>query len=245
MLEDGRSPDHGLRRASRCGARGRQPLSKLRAGPSRRRALASAQLDQTLVGDWLLASGAAAELALILRAALDQQSMTQSKSVCATCTPVEDGDLARRLEAAAKRQGEEGWRPMLVLEIARSGDSELINSACTLLKLITHDQPLCHGILVLNDLSCDEIGQELRYPMRDLMRELLDTGAPIKLPNSRLDLSSATFASTTRMSEEAKAAFNVDLVSRTVDFASGAHRKAAAELAARRGLLNWLFGSRM
>jgi hypothetical protein len=40
----------------------------------------------------------------------------------------------------------------------------------------------------------------------------------------------AMFASTIRQSQEAKAVFNVDLVCKTVDFASGAHRMAAAEL---------------
>jgi len=276
---------------------------------------------------------------LVLRAALKQYE-PHSRSVFSTTTPVEGGDLAERLKAAANARGEEGWRPTLVLEITESGNSALVRSACTLLKGLTHDQPLCHGLIVLsssfavaelpddggrqrflrvgafshgeasahldanfkahlpekvatveavtavkerilplttlpkyvsafttavlgskseadflarmeawasefkaaarrdvrgadtkevNDRIRDKIGQERRFPMRDLMRELLDTGVPVQLPTASFDLSSSTFASTIRTSQEAKAVFHVDLVSKTVDFASGAHRKAAAE----------------
>jgi hypothetical protein len=297
-----------------------------------------------------------------LKAHILQEALIQykprSRSFYATSTPLEGKHLAERLKAAASARGEEGWRPTLVLEITESGDSALVRSACTLLKGLTHDQPLCHGLIVLsssfavaelpddggrqrflrvgafshgeasahldanfkahlpekvatveavaavkerilpltmlpkyvsafttamlgskseadflaraeawaseveaaarrdvkgadtkklNDLFRDDIGQEHRFPMRDLMRELLDTGAPVQLPTASFDLSSSAFASTIRTSQEAKAVFHVDLVSKTVDFASGAHRKAAAELLPPppAGLSGWLFGGRL
>eukprot|EP00962_Isochrysis_galbana_P057697 scaffold30169_cov96-Isochrysis_galbana.AAC.1 len=62
------------------------------------------------------------------------------------------------------------------------------------------------------------------------MRELLDTGAPVTLPSATFNVPSDMFATKIRKSQKAKAAFTVDLVSETVDFASAAHRKAAAEL---------------
>jgi hypothetical protein len=83
---------------------------------------------------------------------------------------------------------------------------------------------------VFNTLLRDETGKSPLFTTRDLMRELLDTGAPVKLPTARFNVPPAMFASTIRESKRAKAAFNVDLVSEMVDFASGAHRMAAAEL---------------
>jgi energy-coupling factor transporter ATP-binding protein EcfA2 len=279
--------------------------------------------------------------ALVLREALTQDA-PQTSSPYATSTPVEGNQLAKRLEAAAKARGEEGWRPTLVFEITQSGDGALIRSACALLKLLTHDQPLCHGLLVLsssfavaelpddggrqrflrvgafsrseasaklnanlkaylpegvatvaavqtvnerilplttlpkylgaftgemsgstseadflaraeawadkfqatarmdvegaaeinvfNTFLGDQTGKSPLFTTRDLMRELLETGAPVKLPNTRFNVPSNMFATKIRQSQEAKAVFNVDLVSKTVDFASGAHRMAAAEL---------------
>jgi hypothetical protein len=298
--------------------------------------------------------------ALVLRVALDQYKPLR-KSVHATSTPLKDGGLAERLKAAAdagcKKRGEKGWRPTLVLEIAQSGDKDLIKNACNLLKLITHDKALCHGILVLsssfavaelpededrqrflrvgafsrdeasahldanlkanlpvevatvaavaavkerilqlatlpkklggltaavlgseseedfqaraeawasefeasaltdvastdtdvlNTFIRDKTGKEHCFTMCDLMRELLDTSAPVRLPNARFDLPAARFACTIRTSLEAKKVFDVDLVSKTVDFASGAHRQAAAELLPQSsvGPLSWLFGGR-
>jgi hypothetical protein len=99
---------------------------------------------------------------------------------------------------------------------------------------------------VLNTLVRDKTGKERCFTMCDLMRELLDTGAPVRLPNARFDLPAAMFASTIRTSLEAKKVFDVDLVSKMVDFASGAHRQAAAELLPQSsvGPLRWLFGGR-
>jgi hypothetical protein len=265
----------------------------------------------------------------------------QNESYYATSTPVDGKHLAERLEAAANARGEEGWRPTLVLEISQSGDGELIRSACVLLKHITHDRPLCHGILVLsssfavaelpNDrrrqrflpvgaFSRDEAsayldakfttnlsakvanravvdavkerflqlttlpkdvgdftrvllgseseedfsaraeawmnkfeatarkdvkrtdtdalnifirnpaGTERCFIMRDLMRQLLNTGGPIELPEKAFDVPPEVFASAIRSSPAAKEVFHLDLVSLTVDFATGAHRKAAVEL---------------
>jgi len=310
----------------------------------------------------------------ILQEALIQYK-PQSRSFHAISTPLEGKHLAERLKAAASARGEEGWRPTLVLEITESGNSSLVRSACTLLKGLTHDQPLCHGLIVLsssfavaelpededrqrflrvgafsrdeasahldanlkanlpveiatvsavtavkertlqlstlpkklggltaavlgseseadflaraeawasdveaaareevdstdtdelNTFIRDKTGKERCFTTRDLMRELLDTGGPVKLPKkATYDVSSKKFASKIRASPAAKAAFNVDLVSKTVDFASGAHRKAAAELLPPppaelllpppaellppppAGLLGWLFGGRL
>jgi energy-coupling factor transporter ATP-binding protein EcfA2 len=293
----------------------------------------------------------------ILQEALIQYK-PQSRSFYATSTPLEGKHLAERLKAAASARGEEGWRPTLVLEITESGNSSLVRSACTLLKGLTHDQPLCHGLIVLsssfavaelpededrqrflrvgafsrdeasahldanlkanlpveiatvsavtavkertlqlstlpkklggltaavlgseseadflaraeawasdveaaarrdvegavtdalNTFIRDKSGKEHCFAVRDLMRELLDAGAPVRLPTARFNLSSSSFASTIRTSQEAKVVFHVDLVSKTVDFASGAHRKAAAELLPPppAGLLGWLFGGRL
>jgi len=65
---------------------------------------------------------------------------------------------------------------------------------------------------------------------RDLMRALLDASAPVKLPSAGYNVPARIFASKIRNSDEANATFDVDLVANTVDFASSAHRKAAAKL---------------
>jgi hypothetical protein len=309
--------------------------------------------------------------ALVLKTAL--KPYAPSKSWFATSKPLEDGDLAERLKVAADAGREEGraegWLPTLAFEITSSGDGTLIKNACTVLKELAADQPLCHGLLVLSSSFAvaeltddrdrqlflrvgefshgeasefldaqfkahvpDEIAtvaavttvkerilplttlpssvrrltQELVgstneadfvaraeawaskveaaarmdiegadkdglnifilgkteknrcFTMRDLMRELLDTGGPIKLASATYNVPPRVFASKIRTSDEAKAAFNLDLVSKTVDFASSAHRKAAAELlppppAAEllppapptSPLSRWLFGRRM
>jgi hypothetical protein len=64
------------------------------------------------------------------------------------------------------------------------------------------------------------------------MRELLDATAPVVLLTAKYAVLPAEFASKIRTSGDAKKTFTVDLVARTVDFASGAHRKVAAEFAA-------------
>jgi energy-coupling factor transporter ATP-binding protein EcfA2 len=275
--------------------------------------------------------------ALVLRTALQKYEPLKT-SLFATSTPLEGADLAERLEAAANARGEEGWRPTLVLEITRPDGSA--RSACNLLKQITHDQPLCHGILVLSSsfqvanmpddrgrqrflrvgafspdgasayldanfqahlpvevatstavaavkerilplttvpkdvgafasavlgskseeefraraeawanefeararmaVECAAqvnvfntvlgAGESPLFTSRDLMRELLDTGAPVELPSATFSIPSDMFASKICESREAMAVFNLDLVSMTVDFVSAAHRKAAAEL---------------
>jgi hypothetical protein len=300
---------------------------------------------------------------LVLTAAL--KPYAPSQSWYATSTPLKDGDLAERLQAAAKAGREEGrgegWLPTLVFEITSSGDGTLIKNACTVLKALAADQPLCHGLLVLsssfvvaeltddpgrqhflrvgafsrdeasvyldaqfkacvpdeiatvaavttvkerilplttlpmyirrlaqelaestneadfmeraeawaskfeekartdvegaaeihvfNTLLCDKNGKSPFFSTGDVMRELLNTGAPVKLPSATFNVPSDMFASKIRTSQEAKAAFNLDLVSKTVDFASAAHRKAAAELLSppppTSSLSSWLFGRRM
>jgi energy-coupling factor transporter ATP-binding protein EcfA2 len=67
------------------------------------------------------------------------------------------------------------------------------------------------------------------FTVADLMRDLLDAGAPVELPTSAYTVPARLFAAKIRESDEAKATFGVDLVARTVDFATGVHRSAAAE----------------
>jgi hypothetical protein len=87
--------------------------------------------------------------ALILKAALDQFA-PHKESEHAASTPVKDGDLVKLLKAAAnagRNEGRgEGWRPTLAFEITSSGDGTLIKNACTVLKQLSADQPLCHGL---------------------------------------------------------------------------------------------------
>jgi hypothetical protein len=73
-----------------------------------------------------------------------------------------------------------------------------------------------------------------KFTVADLIRDLLDTGAPVELPTSMYIVPARLFAAKIRESNEAKATFGVDLVVRTVDFATGAHRSAAAEAEAAR-----------
>ena len=88
-------------------------------------------------------------------------------------------------------------------------------------------------------------GEEVELGTRDLMRALLDAGRPIELPSAGYNVPARIFASKIRDSDEAKATVDVDLVANTVDFASSAHRKAAAKLLSPSpsGLLAWLFAS--
>mmetsp|Transcript_30582 Transcript_30582/g.97643 ORF Transcript_30582/g.97643 Transcript_30582/m.97643 type:complete len:531 (+) Transcript_30582:1504-3096(+) len=299
---------------------------------------------------------------LVLKVALEQYPKTESWY--ATSTPLKDANLAARLEAAARAGREdgreEGWLPTVALEITSSGNNRLIKNACTLLKELAADNPLCHGLLVLSssfavaeltddryrqlflrvgqfsrdeasayldahfkahvpgeiatvaavtavkerilplttlpnafdllrqelsnstneaDLVAraeawaskfeaaartdvegagnsvlnifirDKTGKERCFTTHDLMRELLNTGAPVTLPRATFNVPSDMFATKIRTSDEAKAAFNVDLVSKTVDFASATHRKAAAELLSlpppTSSLWSWLSGRRM
>jgi hypothetical protein len=80
----------------------------------------------------------------------------------------------------------------------------------------------------------DGIVKERAVPMCNLMRDLLDAGAPVKLPTAKYDVPAKLFAAKIRETDEGKTTFDVDLVSKVVDFASGAHRKAAAEAKALR-----------
>jgi hypothetical protein len=72
------------------------------------------------------------------------------------------------------------------------------------------------------------------FPLTTLIRELLDAGAPIELPTAKYMMAATHFASKIRETGVGKASFDLDLVAQTVDFASGAHRKAAAEAEAAR-----------
>jgi hypothetical protein len=78
-----------------------------------------------------------------------------------------------------------------------------------------------------------------KFTVAELMRDLLDAGAPVKLPTSTYTVPARLFAAKIRESDEARATFGVDLVARTVDFATGAHRSAAAEAEAARAKSAW------
>jgi energy-coupling factor transporter ATP-binding protein EcfA2 len=233
----------------------------------------------------------------------------------------------------AAHPDEPHWRPTVVFDVDKSGDSKLIASVCAHAKQLTHDKGLCHGILVLSssfavaempadpgrqefvrvgsftleeasavldatlatlpkqvasdaavvavkertlplttlakfigklgaDLRCSTSEADLRtrtetwasafeaaarddvqgaltldhasrepplFRLAALMREILDAGGRVKLPIAKYNAEAATFASKIRVSAAAKATFSVDLVAKTVEFASGAHRAAAAE----------------
>jgi hypothetical protein len=258
-----------------------------------------------------------------------------------------ESDLQERLKWATeayrrKHPEDKGWRPTIVFEVNESEDRDLLKNVCTLLKDLTHDEGLCHGVLVLSSsfavaalpddagrrrflrvgsfsreeastrldlvfaalpkevasdaavaetkaralalttrpsllgtlmeslrsatseadfraraeewasafeaearrdvkgadadafstFQHDEAGKAGDYPLRRLMRELLDAGGPVELPTATYFFSATVFASKIRTSDDAKKTFTVDLVAKTVEFASGAHRKAAAEFMA-------------
>ncbi|KAJ1640797.1 hypothetical protein T492DRAFT_898208 [Pavlovales sp. CCMP2436] len=229
------------------------------------------------------------------------------------------GQLYERLEQVTQayreaHPDEPHWRPTVVFDVNKLGDSKLIASVCAHAKQLTHDEGLCHAIVVLScsfavaklpedpgrqeflrvgSFSCEEASAVLdatllalpkevasdaavaavnervlplttlakfasafeaaarqnvedaltledmvrngcAFTVADLMRDLLDAGAPVKLPTAKYKVIAERFAATIRTSRAATATFNVDLISQRVDFASGAHRAAAAEAEAAR-----------
>jgi hypothetical protein len=70
------------------------------------------------------------------------------------------------------------------------------------------------------------------FEMRDLMRKILDSNTPVELPSCRYSVDAPRFARTIRASPAARATFDLDLVTNTVDFASESHRTTVAELRA-------------
>ena len=282
---------------------------------------------------------------LVVNTALEQRRVAQP----GTYVPAEalKRQLHERLAQAtqarrAAHPDEPHWRPTVVFDINKSGDSELIASVCTRAKQLAHDKVLCHVIIVLSssfavaampadrgrqkflhvgsfsreeaaaaldaalatlpkEVASDaavaavkarvlplttlakfiaEVAAELRgsaseadlraraeawasaheaaarmdvqgtltivvrvddgivenraVPMRNLMRELLDAGAPVTLPTANYGVTAESFAAKIRESGPARATFDVDLVTVEVDFATGAHRSAAAEAEAAR-----------
>ena len=67
------------------------------------------------------------------------------------------------------------------------------------------------------------------------MAELLRTGRPVSINDTKYLEGAQLFAAKVRASENAKVALKVDLVNRTVDFGTAAHRSAAAEILEARG----------
>ena len=275
---------------------------------------------------------------LVVGTALKQRRAAQP----GTYVPAEalKGQLYERLEQAtqahrAAHPDEPHWRPTVVFDINKSGDSELIESACGHAKELANDKGLCHAIIVLSSsfavaaLPADPARQEFlrvgtfsheeasevldtsfasdaavaavkarvlplttlakfvagvaaelsgsaseadlrarveawasafeagarmdvkgalgvvarvddgivkdrAVPMRNLMRDLLDAGAAVELPTANYIVTAESFAAKIRESNAGKATFDVDLVAKTVDFATGAHRAAAAEAEAAR-----------
>ena len=278
---------------------------------------------------------------LVVNTALEQRRVAQP----GTYVPAEalKGPLHVRLAQAtqarrAAHPDEPHWRPTVVFDINKSGDSELIPSVCTRAKQLAHDKVLCHVIIVLSssfavaampadrgrqkflhvgsfsreeaaaaldaalatlpkEVASDaavaavkarvlplttlakfiaEVAAELRgsaseadlraraeawasaheatarmdvqgtrtlehitlngraFTVADLMRELLDAGAPVTLPTANYGVTAESFAAKIRESGPARATFDEDLVTVEVDFATGAHRSAAAEAEAAR-----------
>jgi hypothetical protein len=89
----------------------------------------------------------------------------------------------------------------------------------------------------------DGIVKDRAVLMCNLMRDLVNDGAPVALPTVKYNVPAKLFAAKIRESDEAKATFGVDLVARTVDFATGAHRSAAAEAEAARAKSTWSWWS--
>ena len=77
------------------------------------------------------------------------------------------------------------------------------------------------------------------FTVADLMRDMLDAGAPVKLPTANYGVTAKCFADEIHKSDEGKATFEADLIAKTVDFATGAHRAAAAEAEAARAKSAW------
>jgi hypothetical protein len=90
------------------------------------------------------------------------------------------------------------------------------------------------GVVACVDTICDGKKEDRAVPMFNLMRDLLDAGAAVELPTANYIVTAESFAAKIRESNAGKATFDVDLVAKTVDFATGAHRAAAAEAEAAR-----------
>ena len=287
---------------------------------------------------------------LVVDAALKQYRVAQP----GTYVPPEarKGELYERLAQAtrahrAAHPDEPHWRPTVVFDINKSGDSKLIASVCAHAKELANDEGLCHVVIVLSSsfavasmpsdaarqkflhvdsFSREEASQVLDFtfatlrkkvaieetvaaavkarilplttlakfiaevaelrgstseddlrarveawasafeekaradvqgalevvirvddgvvkdravPMRNLMRELLDAGAPVKLPTANYGVTAELLAAKACDSNHTKVTFTIDLVTETVDFATGAHRAAAAEAEAARAWKWW------
>jgi energy-coupling factor transporter ATP-binding protein EcfA2 len=90
---------------------------------------------------------------LVVDKALKQRRAAQP----GTYVPAEalKGQLYERLEQAtqahrAAHPDEPHWRPTVVFDIDKSGNSELIVSVCGHAKQLAHDKGLCHAIIVLS-----------------------------------------------------------------------------------------------
>ena len=95
------------------------------------------------------------------------------------------------------------------------------------------------GVVACVDTICDGKKEDRAVPMFNLMRDLLDAGAAVELPTANYIVTAESFAAKIRESNAGKATFDVDLVAKTVDFATGAHRAAAAEAEAARAKSAW------
>jgi hypothetical protein len=267
-----------------------------------------------------------------------KQYAPQAESHFASSEPMKGDTITVRLASAAEARGE-GWRPTIVRDMTSLGDGALIKAVCAKLKAIAHDEPLCHGILVLSSAfavaeltddpwrqMCLRVGSFSReeasayldanfrprvpkeavttaaaaavkerifplttlptfmtsavrklvgstseaefvaraeawasdfeararddvrralavvvrvddgvaegkpLPMRNLMRELVDADAPAKAADSQVRCSAQGLcAATIRTSRAARATLHVDLVGKTVEFASSAHRTAVVD----------------
>jgi energy-coupling factor transporter ATP-binding protein EcfA2 len=90
---------------------------------------------------------------LVVDTALEQHRLAQPGTYVPTTAL--KGQLYARLTQAtqayrAAHPDEPHWRPTVVFDINKSGDSELIASVCAHAKQLAHDKGLCHAIIVLS-----------------------------------------------------------------------------------------------
>ena len=89
--------------------------------------------------------------------------------------------------------------------------------------------------LKIGDTADKHLRGEQGFHVHRLMAELLRTGRPVSINDTKYLEGAQLFAAKVRASENAKVALKVDLVNRTVDFGTAAHRSAAAEILEARG----------
>ena len=89
--------------------------------------------------------------------------------------------------------------------------------------------------LNIGDTADKHLRGERGFHVHRLMAELLRTGRPVSINDTKYLETAQDFAAKVRASESAKVTLKVDLVNSTVDFGTAAHRSAAAAILEARG----------